>query len=71
MNNKHDKICIELYAGGMFQGFALHVSKTNQTVDSTPYKQDAKRYTSHKTAEKDIELIDYITKGNVRGVISF
>lgn len=71
MTNKQDKMCIELYAGGIFQGYALHVSPTHCFVDSTPYKQDAKRYTSQKTAEKDLLNIDKITKGNLRGVISF
>ena len=63
MKDKLDKIRIELYGNGVFQGYVKSVSTANQKVISTPNKADAKTYGSPETAVKDTDKIMAMTHG--------
>lgn len=65
MRDKLDKIRIELYGNGIFQGYVKSVSTSNQKVKSTMDKDDAKTYGSSITAGKDIEKIKRMTHGGL------
>ena len=69
MKDKSDKLVIELYGGGQFQGYLKHLSIANRHFDSTPYKQEAKAYAKVATANKDIEAVAILTNGAIRGVV--
>lgn len=63
MKSKQDKLRIELYANGQFQGYAKHISVYNNKVESTYSKEDAKVYSTAEKAQQDASLIALITKG--------
>lgn len=63
MKDKLDKLRIELYGNGIFQGYVKSVSAANQKVKSTPNKVDAKTYSSFESAGRDAEKIMHITHG--------
>ncbi len=64
MNNL-DKLRIELYGMGQFQGYLKSVSMANQRVFSTNNKYDAKTYAKRETAEKDADRVGRITCGGL------
>ena len=63
MRDNLDKLRIELYGDGKFQGYLKSVSMANQNVKSTMNKMEAKTYSKEDTAYKDIEKISHITRG--------
>ena len=65
MKNSLDKLRIELYGNGIFQGYVKSVSESKQHVTSTMNKMDAKTYSSMTTASKEIDKIANITRGNL------
>ena len=69
MRGTVDSIRLELYADGEFQGYVKSVSKAKESVESTMSKYDSKPYSSQSAAEKDIKLIDEITRGNLKAKV--
>lgn len=61
--NNLDKLHIELYANGVFQGYAKHVSVVNRKVQSTQHKVEALSFSTQGAANKICEKIDNITQG--------
>jgi len=65
MKNSLDKLRIELYGMGEFQGYLKSVSTANQKVYSTNNKYEAKTYAKRETAEKDADRVRRITCGGL------
>lgn len=65
MKNNLDKIRIELYGGGIFQGYVKSVSEAKQNVKSTMSKSDAKTYSNIELASREIDKISKITRGTM------
>ena len=63
--DKLDRLRIELYGMGQFQGYLKSVSVANQRVYSTNNKYEAKTYAKKETAEKDADKIGRITCGGL------
>lgn len=61
--NNLDKLHIELYANGVFQGYAKHVSVANQKVESTQCKSDALSFSTQGAANNVCKKIVDITRG--------
>ena len=61
--NSLDKLHIELYIDGVFQGYAKHVSLANRKVDSTPDKMDALYFSTQQAANNVCDKIMNITHG--------
>lgn len=63
MKNNLDKLRIELYGNGIFQGYVKSVSLAKNKVTSTNNKMDAKTYGKQSTAKEDVHKIMYLTSG--------
>lgn len=63
--DRHDRIVIEIYGNGKFQGYLKSIGRTKNWFDSTNAKMNAKTYASLDTAKKDMERISVMTKGAV------
>ena len=63
--DKLDRLRIELYGMGQFQGYLKSVSMANQRVYSTNSKYEAKTYAKRETAEKDADRVGRITCGGL------
>lgn len=61
MKKSLDKLRIELYGMGKFQGYLKSVSVANQKVTPTNNKYEAKSYARRETALKDVDTIGRIT----------
>lgn len=66
MRDKLDKLRIEIYGNGIFQGYVKSVSESKQYLKSTMDKKDAKTYSSMIIASKEIDRIHNITRGTLR-----
>lgn len=65
-----DKLHIELYTDGVFQGYAKHVSVANRKVDSTPNKIDALSFATQRAANNVCDKILNITHGCISCIVS-
>lgn len=61
--NNLGKLHIELYANGVFQGYAKHVSEANRKVEYTQYKDDALSFATDGAANRICDKIINITAG--------
>ena len=61
--SKNDKLHIELYACGVFQGYAKHVSEAKQKIESTQYKSEALSFSTESAANRVCDKIINITDG--------
>lgn len=70
IRNNLDKLHIELYANGVFQGYAKHVSIANRKVESTMYKAEALSFSTQGAAKNICDKITNITKGCLTCVVN-
>lgn len=68
--NSLDKLHIELYANGEFQGYAKHVSEVKRKVDSTTNKADALHFSTQRAANNVCDKILNITHGCIMCKVS-